>query len=218
MMVFSELVNAQDLLRRTPSPLYPVGITASISLTFVPHARGAYDALREAQQIRGYQPKGWRDLPSVVTPLVVLSLERAIAIAESLVSRGWGQKGLSGQQRFAVIAGAMGLVFGLGLWVVSPTQWIVSALLILGSSLVLWRGLRVANGSRRFRPDEWCVEDSVVASFSLASLGVVAFLTATLPSLLTYYPYPEVTIPNFNWPIALAFILFSSPLWFGNHD
>jgi energy-coupling factor transporter transmembrane protein EcfT len=218
MMVFSELVNAQDLLRRTPSPLYPVGVTASISLTFVPHARGAYDALREAQQIRGYQPKGWRDLPSVVTPLVVLSLERAIAIAESLVSRGWGQKGLSGQRRIAVIAGAMGLVIGLGLWVVSPTQWIVSTLLILGSTLVLWRGLRAANGSRRYRPDKWYFEDSVVASFSLASLGVVAFLTATLPSLLTYYPYPEVAIPNFDLPIALGFTFFSSPLWFGNHD
>jgi len=218
MMVFSELVNAQDLLRRTPSPLYPVGVTASISLTFVPHARRAYDALREAQQIRGYQPKGWRDLPRVVTPLVVLSLERAVAIAESLVSRGWGQRGLSGWRRTAVIGGLMGWVLGLSAWVVIPMQGIAAALLILFSTFALWQGFRVGNGSRRYRPDVWRFEDTMIASFALASLGVIVFLTATLPSILTYYPYPEVTMPEFHWTLALAFTLFISPLWFGHHD
>lgn len=149
---------------------------------------------------------------------MVLSLERAIAIAESLVSRGWGHNAVSDWRRFAVIVGSMGLVLGLGLWVVRPTLWIASILLILFATLVLWQGLRVGNGSRRFRPDEWRFEDSMVTSFSMASLGVVAFLTATLPSILSYYPYPEVTTPTFHWPLALVFALFSSPLWFGYHD
>jgi len=218
MMVFSDLVSAQDLLRRTPSSLYPVGVTASISLTFVPHARHAYDLLREAQQVRGYQPKGWRDLPKVVTPLVVLSLERAIAIAESLVSRGWGHRGLSGWQRMAVVGGSIGLVSGLGLWVLRPSQWILSVLLTLISITALWVGFRERNGSRRFRPDVWRFADTIVTGFSLAPLAVVAFATLVYPILLTYYPYPQVTMPSFHWPLVLAFAFFSSPLWFGNDD
>jgi energy-coupling factor transporter transmembrane protein EcfT len=218
MMVFSQLVSSQDLLRRTPSGLYPVGVTASIGLTFVPHARRAYDALREAQQVRGYQPKGWRDLPKVVTPLVILSLERAIAIAESLVSRGWGSKGLVGWHRAAVISGLIGMTSGLGAWILFPSQGWLPLSLVLLSSGILWIGFRVGNGSRRFRPDIWSREDSLIAAFSLIPLIVVVILTLTYPIILTFYPYPRVSMPDFQWPIAFSMLFFSVPLWCRKHD
>jgi energy-coupling factor transport system permease protein len=218
MMVFSELVNAQDLLRRTPSALYPVGVTASIGLTFVPYARRAYEALKEAQQVRGYQPRGWRDLPNVVTPLVVLSLERAIAIAESLVSRGWGRKGLLGWQRAGLIAGLIGLVLTLATWVLFPS-WGGEAVLLFGvSSLLLWFSLRVGNGSHRFSPDIWSRKDSLIAGCCLGGLFVFAFLAFASPITLTFYPYPQVSFPDFQWPIVLAVFLFSSPAWIRNDD
>jgi energy-coupling factor transporter transmembrane protein EcfT len=218
MTVFSERVSAQDLLRRTPSALYPVGVTASLGLTFVPHARQAYDALREAQQIRGYQPKGWRDLPKVVTPLVILSLERAIAIAESLVSRGWGSQGLSGWHRMAVGSGLVGMAFGLGTWILFPSQGWVALLLILLACILLWFGFRVGDRSQRFRPDIWHRKDSLITAFSLSPLFVIGFLALTYPISLTFYPYPNVSFPDFQWPIALTIMLFTAPLWFRNHD
>ena len=218
MMVFSELVNAQDLLRRTPSALYPVGVTASIGLTFVPHARQAYDDLKEAQQVRGYQPKGWRDLPKVVTPLVILSLERAIAIAESLVSRGWGHRGFLGWRRAAVLSGLVGLVLGLATWILFPSQGLTAVLLILVSCIILWFGFRVGDGSHRFRPDIWRLGDSLIAAVSLGTFFVFGFLSLAYPIHLTFYPYPTVIPPDFQWPIALSILLFSSPLWFRSDD
>lgn len=218
MMVFSELVNAQDLLRRTPSALYPVGVTASIGLTFVPHARQAYDALKEAQQVRGYQPKGWRDLPKVVTPLVIISLERAIAIAESLVSRGWGHRGLLGWRRAAVLSGLIGLVSGLVTWILFPSQGLAAVLLVFVSGIILWYGFRVGDGSHRFRPDVWRLEDSLIAACSLGTFFVFGFLSLASPINLTFYPYPTVSSPDFQWPIALSILLFSSPLWFASND
>jgi energy-coupling factor transporter transmembrane protein EcfT len=218
MTLFSEQVSAQDLLRRTPSVLYPVGVTASISLTFVPHARRAYDALREAQQVRGYQPKGWRDLPKVVTPLVVLSLERAIAIAESLVSRGWGNQRLKGWHRAAVVTGLIGLAFSLGSWILFPSQGWVALLLVILSCTVLWFGSHVGNGSKRYHPDPWRRADSWMVLFSLCPLMVGIILAVISPVHLTYYPYPRVSIPEFQWTIALSILLFSAPLWFGRHD
>jgi energy-coupling factor transporter transmembrane protein EcfT len=218
MMIFSERVSAQDLLRRTPSALYPVGVTASIGLTFVPHARRAYDALREAQQVRGYQPKGWRDLPKVVTPLVILSLERAIAIAESLVSRGWGRQGLGGWRRIAVVSGLIGLAFGLGIWILFPSQGWGALLFVFLSCVLLWFGFRTGDGSKRFRPDVWSQKDSLIAVFSLSPMIVIGFLAVTNPVSLTYYPYPKLSIPDFQWPIALSILLFSAPMWFRSHD
>jgi energy-coupling factor transporter transmembrane protein EcfT len=218
MTVFGELVSAQDLLRRTPSALYPVGVTASLGLTFVPHARRAYDALRDAQQIRGYQPKGWRDLPKVVTPLVILSLERAIAIAESLVSRGWGSQGLSGWRRTAIGSGLVGMAFGLAAWIMFPSQGWVVLLLVFLSCILLFFGFRVGDRGQRFRPDIWHRKDSLIAAFSLSPLFIVVFLALTYPISLTFYPYPKVNLPDFQWPIALMMMLFSAPLWFRTHD
>ncbi len=218
MMVFSELVSAQDLLRRTPSGLYPVGVTASIGLTFVPHARRSYEALREAQQVRGYEPKGWQDLPRVVTPLVILSLERAIAIAESLVSRGWGSKGLVGWHRAAVVSGLIGMALGLATWILFPSKGWTALFVVLVSCSLLWLGFRVGDGRRRFQPDIWSREDSLIAAFSLSPFIVIVILAITYPISLTFYPYPSVSIPDFQWPIALSMLFFSVPLWFVRHD
>jgi energy-coupling factor transporter transmembrane protein EcfT len=215
---FSEQVGAQDMLRRTPSGLYPIGVTASIGLTFVPHARRAYESLREAQQVRGYEPKGWRDLPKVVTPLVILSLERAIAIAESLVSRGWGSKGLVGWHRTAVVSGLFGLALSLGSWIIFPSYGWIAFLVALISCGLLWCGFRVGNGSRRYQPDIWHRRDSVIAACALSPLIVILFLTVTHPISLTFYPYPRVSMPDFQWPLALLMLCFSAPLWYRRHD
>jgi energy-coupling factor transporter transmembrane protein EcfT len=218
MMVFSELVGAQDLLRRTPSALYPVGVTASIGLTFIPHARRAYESIQEAQQVRGYQPKGWRDLPKIVTPLVILSLERAIALAESLVTRGWGRRGLIGWHRISVVSGLVGMALGLGVWILFPSLGWAAFFLLLLSGTLLWFGFRLGDGSRRYRPDIWRWQDSLIAVFSLSPLIVIVFLAVTYPISLTFYPYPRVIMPDFHWPIALSMLFFSVPLWFGRHD
>jgi len=218
MIVFSKLVNSQDLLRRIPSALYPVGVTASIGLTFVPHARQAFDAIREAQQLRGYQPKGWRDLPKVVTPLVILSLERAIAVAENLVTRGWGSQRMMGWQRVAIVIGLVGLAGGLSSLILFPTKGIVVFSLVLISVVSIWLGFRSTGKHERFRPDLWHLKDSLIIAFTLSPLVIILFLAISAPVNLTYYPYPIVSFPNFQWPIALAILLLSSPLWFGSND
>jgi energy-coupling factor transport system permease protein len=179
MMIFSELVSAQDLLRRTPSALYSVGVTASIALTFVPHVRRSYEMLQEAQQVRGYVPRGVRDLPRVVTPLVILSLERALAIAESLASRGWARGAWGGWRRRLVILGLIGAAVALGLWVLIPTLTKLAGLLFVISCFTLWLGLGVQDGRNRYRPDIWRRSDTLVAAFSFASLTVFVLPLST---------------------------------------
>jgi energy-coupling factor transport system permease protein len=218
MMVFSDLVTPQDLLRRTPAGLYPAGVTASIGLSFIPRAQRAFASLREAQQIRGYKTKGIRDLPQLVTPLVILSLEQSISIAESLVSRGWGAAGLSGWKRWTVIAGLMCLAAGLSAVVLSSTQPILPMGLILLGVLALGVGLRSEGHRNRYRPEKWQVNDGIISGIAIGVLAVYLALSVTAPAMLTFYPYPRISMPDFVWPLFLAVGLLSVPLWVLNDD
>jgi energy-coupling factor transport system permease protein len=218
MMVFSDLVTPQDLLRRTPAGLYPAGVTASIGLSFIPRAQRAFASLREAQQIRGYKTKGIRDLPQLVTPLVILSLEQSISIAESLVSRGWGAAGLSGWKRWTVIAGLMCLAAGLSAVVLSSTQPILPTGLILLGVFALGVGLRSEGHRNRYRPEKWQVNDGIISGIAIGVLAVYLALSVTAPAMLTFYPYPRISMPDFVWPLFLAVGLLSVPLWVLNDD
>jgi len=81
MAVFSRALTAADLLRRTPRGLYVVGVASTLGLSFAPHARQAYFDMREAMEMRGLAPGGWRAAPRLLTPLVIVALERATAQA-----------------------------------------------------------------------------------------------------------------------------------------
>ncbi|NIM95218.1 MAG: hypothetical protein GTO18_16090 [Anaerolineales bacterium] len=218
MVIFNDLISAQDLLRRTPSGLYQVGVAASISLTFAPQARGAFSSLREAQQIRGYQPKGLRDLPKVVTPLVILSLERAFGIAESLATRDWIHPGLGGWRRRLAGVGWLGLAASLCLWVVFSSNPLPAIVLLLVSLVALWVGHRTGLKRFQYRPDIWRVRDSIVVGVSIGAMLVILVISIGAPGLLTYYPYPELSVPGFEVVIALAITLLSIPALVGGND
>jgi len=213
MLAFSALVTPSDLLRRMPVSLAPAGVTASIALTFAPQVRRSFAALREAQQVRGYQPQGLRDLPHLVTPLVILSLEGALAVAEGLAARGWGRGGLRGWRRAMAPAGVLLLGVGIALWALSPVgTWPVVLLLGLGLGL-LCIALGPVGGRSRYRPDIWRRRDSLVAGLSLGVAAAFAILAVVYPGTLVYYPYPRATWPDFQWPLALPLLLLSAPAW-----
>jgi energy-coupling factor transport system permease protein len=216
MSVFNAAVTAPDLLRRMPPGLYPVGVSASIGLTFAPRARRAFEAVREAQQIRGHQMRGWRDLPGLVTPLVVLGLESALGLAEGMVARGWGRGGPSGWKRLLVAAGWLGLGAGLGLWAVAPRWSALAFVLALASAAALWAGLGRKDGRNRYRPETWHRGDSLVAGLSLGVLAVFVFLAVMMPEMLTYYPYPRATWPGLHPALAATIALLTAPAWTRN--
>jgi energy-coupling factor transporter transmembrane protein EcfT len=209
MIFFSQVVAPQDILRRTPIGFYPLGVTASIGFSFAPRIRQALSELQEAHQIRGYSSQGWRDIPKLMTPLVIISLENSIAIAESLVSRGWSRVEYT---RWVVLPGWIAIAIGFGsiaIGVFSPL--FVIAALVFGCG-ALWFGYRGKNKISRYRPEAWSFPDSVVVAVALGILGAFLILAGFVPALLAFYPFPIFIWPTFSWPVAAAIALFATPL------
>ena len=218
MVVFGEVIQPSDLLRRMPPGLHPAGVAASIGLTFAPQVRRSFASIREASELRGHRPRGWRDVPSVVTPLVVLSLENALAVAEGMVVRGWGQAMPRGLRRWGAAVGWLALASGLALGAVAPRQSALAAGLAALGGMATWLSMRSAAGRNRYRPEVWARGDTLVAGLSLGVLTLFLLLSITAPALLTYYPYPRATWPSFHPVLAAAIALLTSPLWTSHGD
>jgi energy-coupling factor transport system permease protein len=212
MWVFSQAVTALDMLRRMPPGFTTAGVMASIGMTFAPQARQAFDELREAHMVRGYKPKGIRDLPLVLTPLVILSLESAYELAEGLAARGFGSRAWNGTRRWLVPGAWVVLALSVWLWVAFPAVkgWVAA---LAGLTLiVLLYTLRGVKRGGRYRPDQWRTLDTWVTGLSVG-VGAVFLITALLaPALLSYYPYPQAAWPGIQWPLALSLVLAAVPV------
>lgn len=216
MLVFGSVVTPADLLRRTPPGLYPVGVTSMLALTFAPLAWRSYQELAEARRVRGWAPQGVREARASVEPLVILSLERAMAQAEALVARGWraGQRG-SGRRGLALTAW-VALAIGLGLWAVLPDQAAFGMVLIALALLV--QAISLRGLSARYRPEAWTWPDRAVFLLSAAALVVLLLLMSLSPGLLTYYPYPRVALPGLNPAPMVVLALLTAPVFTQTHD
>lgn len=217
-LAMSVVVRPTDLLRRMPSSVGQVGMSASMAIGFVPQVRASFSAIREAHWIRGRDLKGLRDLASVVLPILVLSLERAHANAEGLAARGWGGRRQTGGRSHLVNLCLLGVAAGLAWWSVASRArpaGLALALVCGGLMLFLWR----AEGTQaRYRPEIWRRADSIVSGVVVGSLSVFVLVMIAAPELITYLPYPRLTLPVVTWPLVAAAACLAIPAVFVPND
>lgn len=210
-ITFNRIVPVDDLVRLTPNALHDLGIVLLIALTYVPQTFRHYQQIRDAQAIRGYRPSGWSDWRPIILPLLIGGLERAMNLAETMVSRGYGatrSKGLSTGYQLGLVAG---LAAGLGGWVASLwVGWPGRFLMIAGVVLVVaiyWReGRRVTRTV--YRPKPWTLGDSLLLGAGLAPLMLFFFADR---ADLAYNVYPKLTWPPFDPLVGLWLMLLAFP-------
>ena len=118
------LAHPARLTRILPAALYEVGVALVVALTFVPQLAESVVRVRAAQRMRGRSIAGLRGLRGVAVPVLEEALERAISLAASMDSRGYGRRAhLPALTRR--LSGA-GVLIGLGA-AVAGTYQVISA-------------------------------------------------------------------------------------------
>ncbi len=156
------LAHPARLVRIMPAALYEVGVAIVVAMTIVPQLAESVVRVRAAQRLRGRRVTGLSGLRGILVPVLELALERAIALAASMDSRGYGRRA---EQPPAVrrFAGG-GVLLGLGAAVVGTYQLISGGgqrlgvgLLAGGTLVALAAGFVAGRRTRRtrYRPDQW---------------------------------------------------------------
>lgn len=219
-IVVNAAVEPAEMLRYLPGFLYTAGLVATIALTFAPQTRRALLEIREAQQVRGHRPRGLRDLPPLVMPLITTGLENALELAEAMAARGFGQTALQPAHalrlRIGLALASLGLFLGLVIYgfraALAPFALILvsaSGAALLG---LLWWGGQDARRSR-YRQHPWRRADTLVAGAAGALLVILAAFYRLAPAQLAYNPYPRVLPPPFTPLVGLAIVLLTAPAW-----
>jgi len=140
-----------------------------------------------------------------------MSLENAVALGESLASRGWGQNRLGPIGRSGLVSAWLLLAAGLVIWLVSPgLAWLSVLCLGVGLAGFVLLG-RTVGRPTRFRPDTWDARATWVSGLCLGSLGVYVAVTFLQPGLLVYYPYPHAAWPQVHLALLLACLPLGLP-------
>lgn len=216
--VINQAVPTRALVRRIPGAFYPVAVVISIAINFVPATLRQFDAIREAQAVRGHRMRGLRDWRPLFIPLLVSSLERAFQLAEAMTARGFAQPDDAAPRassRLAIAAGLGALLSGWVLRLVWGQATAGLGLMLLGGGMListLWlEGRRVERTA--YHAESWTLRDVIVVLASAAV--VVAFLLPVSgldQSTLTYIPFPKLGVPQFDPAIGATILAVLAPV------
>lgn len=212
------LANTKRLLAALPAALYEVGVATVVALAFAPSLIGAVARVRAARRLRGRHDRGVRAVVSVAMPVLDDALERSLALAAAMDSRGYGRRAtVSARSRRLTagltLGGLAGVCVGLygllgeagarGLWLIA----IGVATAAAGISLAGHRGVRT-----RYRPDPWVGPEWITAFAGVAALAGAVLTGITDMAALAPAPLPlgDLPLPAFATGGLLLALL---PAW-----
>jgi energy-coupling factor transport system permease protein len=165
------LANPKRLLRSVPPALYEIGSALVVAVTVLPQLADSVRRVRAAQLLRGGAVGRMRGLRRLVIPVLEDALERSLALAAGMDTRGYGRTaGATPRERrttgalmlLGLGAVAMGVYGGLDR---TTPSWLGRPMLLIGvavSVAAVWMAGRRVTRSR-YRPDRWRWPEVVVA-------------------------------------------------------
>lgn len=196
------LANPKRLLKAVPGALYEVGTAVVVALSVAPQLVESVQRVRRARRLRGARGAGMRALRGIVIPVLADALDRSLALAAAMDSRGYGRRGHQPALVHAltgalVLGGLCGVCVGVyGLLDATTPRYLGVPMLAAGllvATLGLWvAGRRVSRTV--YRPDRFGRMESVVAACGLAAAAGLYLTTRVDPGNL----YPSLN--PLAWP------------------
>lgn len=213
------LAHPARLTRILPAALYEVGVAVVVAMTFVPQLAESLVRVRSAQRLRGRAVGGIRGIRGIAVPVLEEALERAIALAASMDSRGYGRRAHLPRLTRRLSGG--GVLIGLGAAVAGTYQVISAggghrlgiALLAGGTALAVIAGFVAGRRVQRtrYRPDPWRGPEWLVVG-----CGAVVAITylLTVHDALTLgveLAWPKLRVVPFMVTLVAAVPAFATP-------
>lgn len=214
----NSLASPSRLLKSVPAALYEVGVAVVVAMTFAPQLVADVARVRTAQRLRGRRVTGLRGFARSVLPVLEGALERAVALAAAMDSRGYGRTaGLARRARVMsaalLLLGLLGACVGVFGLLDSGTAGSLALPLLAGGIALAVGGLALAGrrGVRtRYRPDPWRAPEWVVAASGLVPAVVVVAVSVADPVTLVGQ-YAPLAWPELPLLAALAVLVALVP-------
>lgn len=214
------LANPKRLLAAMPAALYEVGVAVVVALSFAPSLAGSVSRIRAARRMRGRPDRGIAGTVGIALPVLEDALERSLALAAAMDSRGYGRRApLPPAERRAtaglLLAGLVGACIGmyglldgtgpdlLGL----PTLLAGACLAVLGLHRSGRRAVRT-----RYRPDPWAGPEWLTAASGLLAAAAVIVGGLVDPAGLSQ-PVAPLGLPRLPALATLGVLAALLPAW-----
>lgn len=177
----NSLASPTRLLKSVPAVLYELGVSVVVALTFTPQLVADVSRLRQARRLRGRATSGVRAFASAAVPVLEGALERSVALAAAMDSRGYGRRAGVSLTRRRTAAGVLlvGLVASVigcyGLLAADSPAALGLPMLAVGAGLAVAGVLAAGGGTTRttYRPDPWRAAEWLVAGAGVATAGLL---------------------------------------------
>jgi energy-coupling factor transport system permease protein len=214
------LANPKRLLKALPGALHEMGVAVTVALTFAPQIVESGHRVARARRLRGGSARRRHVIRTIVIPVLTDALDRSLALAAAMDSRGYGRAAaVAARTRAAagglVLVGLVGACVGTyGL--LDSTLPGVLGLPVLGLGVAAALGGLALAGRRvqrtRYRPDPWRVEEWMVVGCGVAAAVAAVLLGSISPS------DANPSVVPLSWPhlplAAVAGLLVAAlPAW-----
>lgn len=216
----NSLASPYRLLRSLPAVLYEAGVVVTVALSFAPQAVVQAGRVREARRLRGRPTSGLAGVRGIVLPVLEGALERSVALAASMDTRGYGRRAdlAPSVRRATTVGGLLGmLAVCVGCYgVLDAAAPAALGLPLLGAGTVVLASVLFATGRRsprtRYRPDPFALPEWATALSGVLALAGVVVTGRIDPAALTMPVWP-LGLPAVPL-VALAGIAMAlTPAW-----
>jgi energy-coupling factor transport system permease protein len=200
------LANPKRLLRCVPAALHEVGTAVVVSLSMAPQLAESVQRVRRARQLRAGTERGHRAVRAVAVPVLADALDRSLALAAAMDSRGYGRIGDTSPARrrltgALLILGLIGVCIGV-YGVLDGTTSAAQGLPVLAAGAAL-AVAGIATARRRVRPTAYRPDPWAWPEWLVSASGVAVAATLVASSRLD----PDRVVPMFDplaWPTLPA--------------
>lgn len=211
----NSLASPARLLKALPSALYEFGVSVVVAVTFAPQLVADLDRIRAARRLRGRPDGGVRGAAGAAVPVLEGALERSVALAAAMDSRGYGRQAQRSvvTRRLTTAALLVGLVAAVvgvyGLLDAAAPAYLGLPMLGLGLACgIVGFALAGRRSTRtRYRPDPWTWPEWGVTACAVVTAGTFLVAGAMGMSGLTA-PVDPPAWPDVP-PIAVVAVLIS---------